>query len=562
MDSFVLSETLKYLYLLFTKKEDLIIDLNQFIFTTEAHFLPLSLRSIPEKSKLSNDTSANLNSSYNENLNDDQNKQLTCPNLNNLFKKQAENENFLFFKNRSSNKMISKPSSINFYKQVRNNLKNYVDLSHYDKMKYNSFNLQTFRDFNFNDNNNNDINLPNFNNPQQQDQFNELDLDLTKAIRLEPQDFSATNSQHLEILRTMGINIIQMNPNDPIQLVHLMSTAENIEAGKEGIIFIKKMIKLSKKQTLTFSNFVSFVKFNLPFNENMEIQLPACSSQFGIQLNENEKLKFSAEVSIVTPLHGCNETIDSRLNNVKNKFALVERGECMFIQKVRNVEKMGALGVIIIDNVKDSSSLTLPQFEMLGDGKNDVKIPVVLLYRKEADMLLDSLKLNQNLIVHLTNIVDETEEKPMFKLINTLKEARIQIDLKLKDKKDQKSNNSKMPNEFKEVLNDVFLLREKFANILDDKQLPDITKKLMNEFKKFKDLTFIVENLGDLSSNELFDQLKLKINDFKLIEKNYKLLKNNLDLLKTNKLIKRKNICKKMNASNFRNFIKNYWICK
>lgn len=43
MDSFVLSETFKYLYLLFAKDEDLILDIDEFVFTTEAHLLPLTL---------------------------------------------------------------------------------------------------------------------------------------------------------------------------------------------------------------------------------------------------------------------------------------------------------------------------------------------------------------------------------------------------------------------------------------------------------------------------------------------------------------------------------------
>jgi mannosidase alpha-like ER degradation enhancer 3 len=43
MDSYVLSETIKYLYLLFSEDSDLIINLDDFIFTTEAHLLPLSL---------------------------------------------------------------------------------------------------------------------------------------------------------------------------------------------------------------------------------------------------------------------------------------------------------------------------------------------------------------------------------------------------------------------------------------------------------------------------------------------------------------------------------------
>ena len=43
MDSFFLSETLKYLYLLFTEESDLLVDINRFIFTTEGHLLPLDL---------------------------------------------------------------------------------------------------------------------------------------------------------------------------------------------------------------------------------------------------------------------------------------------------------------------------------------------------------------------------------------------------------------------------------------------------------------------------------------------------------------------------------------
>ena len=50
MDSFVITETFKYLYLLFTKEEDSFLDISQFVFTTEAHLLPLSL------ARLSNST--------------------------------------------------------------------------------------------------------------------------------------------------------------------------------------------------------------------------------------------------------------------------------------------------------------------------------------------------------------------------------------------------------------------------------------------------------------------------------------------------------------------------
>ena len=43
MDSFVVAETFKYLYLLFADDSDLSLDVSNFVFTTEGHLLPLSL---------------------------------------------------------------------------------------------------------------------------------------------------------------------------------------------------------------------------------------------------------------------------------------------------------------------------------------------------------------------------------------------------------------------------------------------------------------------------------------------------------------------------------------
>lgn len=43
MDSFVLAETFKYLYMLFGEDRDLPVPLGDYVLTTEAHFLPLAL---------------------------------------------------------------------------------------------------------------------------------------------------------------------------------------------------------------------------------------------------------------------------------------------------------------------------------------------------------------------------------------------------------------------------------------------------------------------------------------------------------------------------------------
>lgn len=43
MDSFVLAETFKYLFLLFAEESDVPLSMDDFVFTTEAHLFPLSL---------------------------------------------------------------------------------------------------------------------------------------------------------------------------------------------------------------------------------------------------------------------------------------------------------------------------------------------------------------------------------------------------------------------------------------------------------------------------------------------------------------------------------------
>lgn len=52
MDSFVLSETFKYLFLLFANSSDLLLDLDEYVFTTEGHLLPLSLASVRTNASL------------------------------------------------------------------------------------------------------------------------------------------------------------------------------------------------------------------------------------------------------------------------------------------------------------------------------------------------------------------------------------------------------------------------------------------------------------------------------------------------------------------------------
>lgn len=82
MDSFVLSETLKYLFLMFADPSEIALDLDTFIFTTEAHLLPLSLGQLGNLTTTSGDKDSKEDS-------DDQiqsmNYMRSCPSPKHLF---------------------------------------------------------------------------------------------------------------------------------------------------------------------------------------------------------------------------------------------------------------------------------------------------------------------------------------------------------------------------------------------------------------------------------------------------------------------------------------------
>ena len=64
MDSFVLAETFKYLYLLFSEESEHVIDVHNFIFTTEAHLLPLYLSLTPAPTNTTNNTTSKVSCHY------------------------------------------------------------------------------------------------------------------------------------------------------------------------------------------------------------------------------------------------------------------------------------------------------------------------------------------------------------------------------------------------------------------------------------------------------------------------------------------------------------------
>lgn len=106
-----------------------------------------------------------------------------------------------------------------------------------------------------------------------------------------------------------------------------------------------------------------------------------------------------AQARYAKPLHLCTEIENEE--EVRGKIAIIQRGDCTFVDKARRAMNAGATAVIIIDNVPETSIANQPPFAMSGDGQDNVIIPTCFLFTIEANTLRDALNFKRDLEVKI-----------------------------------------------------------------------------------------------------------------------------------------------------------------
>uniref|UniRef100_A0A8C3A232 alpha-1,2-Mannosidase n=1 Tax=Cyclopterus lumpus TaxID=8103 RepID=A0A8C3A232_CYCLU len=321
MDSFFLAEMFKYLFLLFADAEDLPFDVEDYVFTTEAHLLPLSLSTAPHASFFTS------NRTFNEEL-DDSNFDWTCPNTRLLFPDPA------------------------FPRNLREPIRSAVDKSCPRPPPYRYVE-------------------PGMGRPP-----------------LRAQDFMANNVEHLELLRRMGVSLIHLK-DGRVQLVQHATQAVSAVAAEDGVRFMQEMMELSSQQQKEQLPPRAIQIVSHPFLGR--VVLTAGPAQFGIDLSKSST-GVRGFVTVAEPYSGCTEITNAEY--VQGHIALLQRGQCMFAEKARHIQKAGAIGGIVIDDNEGSSSDTAPLFQMAGDGRStdDITMPLLFLFHKEGNILLEALK--------------------------------------------------------------------------------------------------------------------------------------------------------------------------
>uniref|UniRef100_A0A8C9Y7C5 alpha-1,2-Mannosidase n=1 Tax=Sander lucioperca TaxID=283035 RepID=A0A8C9Y7C5_SANLU len=333
MDSFFLAEMFKYLFLLFAEAEDLPFDVEDYIFTTEAHLLPLSLSTAPHSSSIpSNRTEL-----------DDSNFDWTCPNTRLLFPDPAYPGN------------------------LRDPIRSAVDKS-----------CPRF------------TREPGMGRPP-----------------LRAQDFMANNPEHLELLRRMGVSLIHLK-DGRVQLVQHATQAVSAVAAEDGVRFMQEMMELSSQQQKEQLPPRAIQIVSHPFFGR--VVLTAGPAQFGTDLSKSST-GLRGFVTVAEPYSGCAEITNAEY--VRGHIALLQRGQCMFAEKARHIQKAGAIGGIVIDDNEGSSSDTAPLFQMAGDGRStdDITMPLLFLFHKEGNILLEALKEYREVEVLLSDKARDREAK-------------------------------------------------------------------------------------------------------------------------------------------------------
>ncbi|XP_024114782.1 ER degradation-enhancing alpha-mannosidase-like protein 3 isoform X1 [Oryzias melastigma] len=319
MDSFFLAEMFKYLFLLFAEPQDLPFDVEDYIFTTEAHLLPLSLSTAPLSS------AAASNRTSEEEL-DDSNFDWTCPNTRLLFPDPA------------------------FPRNLREPIRSAIDKSCPRPAPHRE---------------------PGMGRPP-----------------LRAQDFMANNPEHLELLRRMGVSLIHLK-DGRVQLVQHASQAVSSVAAEDGVRFMQEMMELSSQQQKEQLPPRAIQIISHPFFGR--VVLTAGPAQFGTDLSKSAT-GVRGFITVAEPYSGCSDITNAEY--VQGHIALLQRGQCMFAEKARHIQKAGAIGGIVIDDNEGSSSDTAPLFQMAGDGRStdDITMPLLFLFHKEGNILLEALK--------------------------------------------------------------------------------------------------------------------------------------------------------------------------
>jgi len=137
------------------------------------------------------------------------------------------------------------------------------------------------------------------------------------------------NPAHVAAAREMGVAVVTL-PDGRLQLLHTVAQARSAADAEEGLAFMHEMLELSKAQAQADSAPLA-VSYR---SHAHRVRLAAGPAHFGRVLRGTQRV--AARVALAEPLRACAPL--SQPHHLEGRIAVIERGDCMFIDKVRKLD--------------------------------------------------------------------------------------------------------------------------------------------------------------------------------------------------------------------------------
>lgn len=339
MDSFVLSETFKYLFMIFAEPSDLIFDPDNYVLTTEAHFLPLSIGS----------------------------KQDEVPRRIVIRPDDISLTSKLYYAHANPVGVNQRPTEADEAMRIRERTQDVLE---------ELFDMQ------------------------RQQESHQSPQCIKPSERLRAWAFSASNTEHIKQLRQMGIDV-QVHGDGRMHLSHHSANAISLQMAKCGIEFMQEMLQLTaQRERESASKFRGFRYLQILTAPYFGIPIiRAAPAQYGTDLKDSP---VEGEIAVAKPFRACSalknvDEIRGRIAVVERsdcmfqeKSRYAQQAGAIAVIVVDHVVGTSATGQPSFAMAEDKSS------------SDDIVIASVFVYFNEGQKLLKAASRGNLLVVRLS----------------------------------------------------------------------------------------------------------------------------------------------------------------
>jgi photosystem II stability/assembly factor-like uncharacterized protein len=214
-------------------------------------------------------------------------------------------------------------------------------------------------------------------------------------------DISNANSewQLTSLPHNLAVSSITFDPNNPQNM--FVGTGESYTSGQATGNGIWRSTDGGQTWSNVFggqtaeAQFVSNATMSITSPAGMQGDFPAVIAAFGnTNFNNYTGNLVLVDDGSANPTLACNALVNGTA--ISGNIAVIERGDCFFVDKIKNAQNAGAIGVLMINNVGGTPIV-------MGGDDATITIPSVMITKADGQAILTALSNNTSINVNIVN---------------------------------------------------------------------------------------------------------------------------------------------------------------